>query len=69
MGAKYGRRDGRLADWDGHSVTRREVRAKEGADYFYRFQADGYGLADQTQDILRVVAAIGVVGDAAAFVG
>jgi len=46
-----------------------QAERREGADYFYCFQADRYDLADQTRNILRIVAAVGVVGDAAAFVG
>jgi hypothetical protein len=32
-------------------------------------QADGDHLTDQAEDVLRIVGAVGIVGDAAAFVG
>jgi hypothetical protein len=37
--------------------------------YAYGFEADRDDLADEAQDVLRVVFAVGVVGDATAFVG
>jgi hypothetical protein len=47
----------------------RQAKRGEAANYLYRFKADGDHLADQSEDVLRVVGEVGVVGDAAALVG
>jgi hypothetical protein len=41
----------------------------QGVDDGYGFQADADDLADQADDVLGIVVAVGVAGDAAALVG
>ena len=47
----------------------RQGESREAANNLYRFDADGNHLADQPKDVLRLIGAVGVVGDAAALVG
>ena len=42
---------------------------REACHDLYGFQADGYYFADEAEDVLKVVGAVGVVDDAASAVG
>ena len=46
-----------------------KIQLRKRLDDFRRFETDGDDLADQAEDVLRIVGAIRIVSDAAALVG
>jgi len=52
-----------------HPISPIPLQRRQPLDHRHRFQADGNDLADAAHDILGIVEAVGVVGEAAAFEG
>jgi len=72
MGLKVGKWGGILIrEWltDSLCVLARQTERRKRADKAHRFEADRNDLADPADDISGIVLAIGVVGDAAAYIG